>query len=162
MTECAFFGYDASFHHVGLAVKSIRAICPSCEVVIEKTQRVSLSFIQVHGITIELLEPLGENSPIARSLREGMKLLHLCYEVPDIEAALESCRPAGFHRLGPPAPAPLFENRRVVWVFSKQFGVFELVERERDAAQPTQILAMNSTTGQKGAGVSTIPDDSGS
>jgi hypothetical protein len=51
--------------------------------------------------------------------------------VPDLAAALDSCRPAGFHRLGPPAATPVFNGRRLVWVFSKQFGLFELVEFER-------------------------------
>jgi methylmalonyl-CoA/ethylmalonyl-CoA epimerase len=131
MIECNFFGAGARFHHIGLAVESIRAICPSAEAFVEETQRVSLAFIQFNGITVELLEPLGENSPINRSLREGVKLLHLCYEVPDLEKALETCRPAGFHRLGPPVPTPVFDGRRLAWVFSKQFGLFELVERDQ-------------------------------
>ena len=130
MIEYNFFGESAKFHHIGLAVESIRAICPSCEVFAEKTQKVSLAFIQFNGITIELLEPAGEGSPIARSLRDGVKLLHLCYEVPDLDAALDLCRPSGFHRLGPPVPTPVFNGRRLVWVFSKQFGLFELVEAE--------------------------------
>ncbi len=134
MVECAFFGKEASFHHIGLAVKSIREVNPACEIFVEKTQRVSLAFIQLNGITIELLEPFGDNSPIARSVREGVRLLHLCYEVPDLEAALELCRPAGFHQISRPVPAPVFKNRRIVWVFSKHYGLFELVERDRGSA----------------------------
>lgn len=129
MIEHNYFGEGASFHHIGLAVESIRAICPSCEVFVEETQRVSLAFIQFNGITIELLEPHGENSPIRKSLRDGVKLLHLCYEVPDLEKSLELARQAGFHRLGPPVPTPVFDNRRLVWVYSKQYGLFELVEK---------------------------------
>lgn len=131
MIECSLFGKEARFHHIGLAVESIRAINPSCEDFIEKTQRVRLAFIFLNGIRIELLEPWGDNSPIAKSLRVGVKLLHLCYEVPDLEAALELCGSAGFHRISKPAPAPIFDNRRVVWVFSRQYGLFELVERNR-------------------------------
>jgi methylmalonyl-CoA/ethylmalonyl-CoA epimerase len=129
LIEHNYFGEGASFHHIGLAVESIRAICPSCEVFVEETQRVSLAFIQFNGITIELLEPHGENSPIRKSLRDGVKLLHLCYEVPDLEKSLELARQAGFHRLGPPVPTPVFDNRRLVWVYSKQYGLFELVEK---------------------------------
>ena len=134
MIECAFSGKEARFHHIGLAVESIRAVSPSSEVVVEKTQKVSLAFIQFNWITIELLEPFGENSPIARSLRAGVSLLHLCYEVPDLEAAVELCRPAGFHRVSRPVPAQVFENRRIVWVFSKQYGLFELPERDGSPA----------------------------
>lgn len=137
MIEYAFFGEEASFHHVGLAVRSIRAVSPSCEVVVEETQGVRLAFIRLNGITIELLEPIGDSSPIARSLRSGVKLLHLCYEVPQLEAALKVCRPAGFHRLGRLMPARVFDNRRIVWVFSKQYGLFELLER--DAESPSAV-----------------------
>jgi len=128
VTECTFFGTEARFHHVGLAVKSIRAVCPSCEILVEETQKVSLAFILLNGLRIELLEPLGDNSPIVRSLGRGVRLLHLCYEVPDLEAALKLCRPAGFHRLEPPVPTRVFGNRRIVWVFSRQYGLFELLE----------------------------------
>ena len=130
MIEYAFFGKDARFHHIGLAVKSIREVCPLAEPVAEQTQRVSLAFIDLNGVRVELLEPLGDASPIAKNLRDGVKLLHLCYEVADLEEAVEQSRSAGFHRLTRPVPAPVFDNRRIVWVFSKQYGLFELVERD--------------------------------
>jgi methylmalonyl-CoA/ethylmalonyl-CoA epimerase len=132
MIEYNFFGPAARFHHVGLAVESIRAVCPEVEARPEATQKVSLAFINLNGITVELLEPDAEHSPIQRNLQAGVKLLHLCYEVPDLEQAIEFCRPAGFHRLGPPVPTPIFAGRRLVWVYSKQFGLFELVEMERE------------------------------
>ena len=131
MIECAFFGKEARFHHIGLAVKSIREVCPSAEPFAEQTQRVSLAFIDLNGVRVELLEPLGDASPIAKNLRDGVKLLHLCYEVADLEEAVELSRAAGFHRLTRPVPAPVFDNRRIVWVFSKEFGLFELVERDQ-------------------------------
>ncbi len=131
--ECEFFGPDAAFHHVGLAVPSIRAANAACDVVVNRTESVSMAFMSAHGITIELLEPLGDRSPIARSLRSGMKLLHLCFEVPDLEDALESCAAVGFHRVSTPVRVPEFANRRIVWVFSKHYGLFELAERETAA-----------------------------
>jgi len=131
MIECAFFGKEARFHHIGLAVKSIEEVCPECQPFAEQTQRVSLAFIDFNGVRIELLEPLGDASPIAKNLRDGVKLLHLCYEVADLEEAVELSRSAGFHRLTRPVPTPVFDNRRIVWVFSKQYGLFELLERDR-------------------------------
>ena len=134
MTKCEFFGEEASLHHVGLAVRSIREANPACEVAVEATQGVSFAFLELNGITLELLAPYGDRSPIARSVNDGVKLLHLCYEVPDLEAAIEHCRPAGFHRLRAPVPAPAFENRRIAWVFSRIYGLFELLERNRAPA----------------------------
>jgi methylmalonyl-CoA/ethylmalonyl-CoA epimerase len=130
MIPSSFFGKESSLHHIGLAVKSIRETSPSSVPVAEESQGVWIAFIDIDGVRIELLEPRGEDSPIANSLRKGIKLLHLCYEVPSLEAALEACRPAGFHRLGPPVRVKVFDDRRIVWVFSRQFGLFELLERE--------------------------------
>jgi len=133
MVECQFFGKEAKLHHIGLAVKSITEVCPGCKPFAEQTQKVSLAFVDLNGVRVELLEPLGQASPITKSLQDGVKLLHLCYEVADLEEAVEHCRAAGFHRLTRPVPAPIFDNRRIVWVFSKEFGLFELVEREHKA-----------------------------
>lgn len=133
MTNCSFFGDDAKLHHIGLGVRSIRETSPSSQPVVEKAQGVSIAFVDLNGVAIELLEPLDDQSPIARSVSQGVKLLHLCYEVPDLEAALEKCRHEGFHRLGPLTPAGVFDGRRIAWVFSRQFGLFELLERSRKA-----------------------------
>ncbi len=130
--ECAFFGKEAKFHHVGLAVRSIREVYPLDDVFVDPTQGVSLAFFMLGGIRIELLEPVGHNSPIARSLRLGVKLLHLCYEVPDLEEAIKTSRSRGFHSVRAPIPAPAHGNRRIAWVFSKQYGLFELLESYRN------------------------------
>lgn len=135
MTECSFFGEQAALHHVGLAVRSIRALHPTCEVTPDEVEGVSMAFVRLHDVTVELLEPLGESSPIARSLANGEKLLHLCYEVPDLEAALAAGKASGFHRVRPPRSAPVYDNRRVVWVFSTEYGLFELLERNGSSAR---------------------------
>ena len=131
MTEHSFFGEDATFHHIGLGVDSVRDLDPQGSIRTDKIQKVALSFVQINGVTVELLEPRGDSSPIARSLRDGVKLLHLAFEVDNLEAALEFCRPAGFHCLQRPVPAEPLDGRRIAWVFSKQYGLFELVERAK-------------------------------
>ena len=54
MIECTFFGKEARFHHVGMGVKSIREANPSCEVVVNRTQGVSMSFVRMTGITVDV------------------------------------------------------------------------------------------------------------
>lgn len=136
VTECAFFGEDARFHHVGLAVRSIRDVDPAYTVIPDEELGVSMAFLTLGGITIELLEPTGDESPIAVSLRQGQKLLHLCYEVPDLDEALKHCRSAGFSRISQLARQPVYDDRRVVWVFSKHYGLFELLESVPHGEQP--------------------------
>jgi methylmalonyl-CoA/ethylmalonyl-CoA epimerase len=50
---------------------------------------VTTVFVNLPNSKIELLEPLGENSPIAKFLERnpGGGIHHLCYEVDDIRAA---------------------------------------------------------------------------
>lgn len=129
VTECAFFGPEAHFHHVGMAVRSIQGVDPALTVIPDDKLGVAMAFLTLHGITIELLEPVGDASPIAASLNRGVKLLHLCFEVPDLDEALALCRPAGFGRISQPEPQPVYDDRRVVWVFHKHYGLFELLER---------------------------------
>lgn len=146
MIECDFFGSDATLHHVGMAVESIKNLQPNCEVITEERQRVYAAFIRVGGIRIELLEPFDEASPIARSLREGVKLLHLCYEVADIGASLKCCKGVGLHVLSAPIETPMYDNRLVAWVFSKPYGLFELLEREKaDIDTEPQIAGVAET-----------------
>lgn len=128
MIACSFFGPGARFHHVGLAVDSIRAVSPESEPRIEHPQKVSLAFVSLDGVTVELLEPFGDDSPILRSLRAGVKLLHLCFEVPDLDLAVAACQAAGFHRISRPVETEVFPGRRVVWVHSAHYGLIELLE----------------------------------
>ena len=135
---CNFFGEGARFHHVGLAVKSIQDINSAAEIFDDEVQRSLVAFINLNGITIELVQPNGEGSPVARSVQAGIKLLHVCYEVPDLDAVLASCRAFGFHRIGPPEPAVAFEGRRIAWVLSRAYGLFELLERNKGANSSTR------------------------
>lgn len=129
MNDQDFFGPGATFHHVGMAVRSVADHCEPDEITIDETQRVRLAFTQINGLTVELLEPLHVGSPIDKSLKNGTKLLHLCYEVPDLERAVEACRKHGLHRMSTPVSATAFDERRIVWVYSRSYGLFELVER---------------------------------
>lgn len=128
VVSCPYFGPGARFHHVGLAVPSIAAANPAAVAVANPTEEVSMAFVDLHGALVELLEPLGDHSPIAGSLRRGTKLLHLCFEVPQLEAALEAGRPAGFHRVSVPVRVPELGARRLVWVYHGHYGLVELIE----------------------------------
>lgn len=128
MIALDFFGEDARFHHVGIAVRSIKEVSPSSEPIIDPIQKVAVAFVCMNGLVLELIEPYGDASPITRSLEKGVKLLHVCYEVPDLQTALQACRKRGFHGISRPVPAIAFDNRKIVWAFSIQYGLFELLE----------------------------------
>ena len=130
-TPYAAFGLSARFHHVGLAVTSVREADPAAKPIVNHTEGVTMAFVDFHGVTVELLEPLRDDSPIARSFAAGVKLLHLCFEVDDLDAALAAGCTAGFHRVSKPIDVPEWGGRRVAWTFSRTFGLVELAERPR-------------------------------
>jgi methylmalonyl-CoA/ethylmalonyl-CoA epimerase len=123
------FGDGAAFHHVGIGVGSIEKVSPDAVVSEDPIQKVKVAFVELNGATIELVEPLGDDSPVCRSIREGVKLLHLCYTVPDIELALQRSRTLGFRCIQSPVPAVAFNNCRIAWVFSLDYGLVELLEQ---------------------------------
>jgi methylmalonyl-CoA/ethylmalonyl-CoA epimerase len=131
MLELNLLGDDAVFDHVGLAVQSITAtLGPGREVDVfsDDIQKVSVAFIQMNGVSVELIEPLGEKTPVALSLKKGQQLVHLCFRVPDIEAAIQKGRENGFHCIARPVPAVAFNNRKIAWLFSRTYGLIEILE----------------------------------
>lgn len=123
-----FFGDDAEFEHAGIAVRSIRDAVSGLEITEDPIQRVNVAFVHINNLRIELIEPLTEKSPITNILEKGQSLYHLCFKVPDMIKALESARNHGFHSIARPVPAKAFNDKKVAWVFSKVYGLFELIE----------------------------------
>ena len=68
---------------------------------------------------VELLAPQHPDSPIGRFLaKRGPGIHHICYRVPDLDAALESCR-AGGYRLIDEVPRVGAGGRRIAFVHPK-------------------------------------------
>ncbi len=67
-------------------------------------QKVRVCFVDTPNSQIELLEPLGEDSPIARFLEKNPAggQHHVCFEVPDIRAAAAEMTAKGAKVLGEP------------------------------------------------------------
>jgi glyoxalase/bleomycin resistance protein/dioxygenase superfamily protein len=122
------FGPDASFHHVGMVVREIASTCPGLEKFFDPAQDVSVAFVNLHGATIEFIEPGSPTSPVSNSLAQSIKLVHLCYSVPDLESAIAHAKQRGFRLIARPVPAVAFGQRRIAWVFHQVLGLFELLE----------------------------------
>lgn len=129
ISKVNFFKGDAKFHHIGLVLGSIADTkIKGFKAVYDPLQRVNVSFADVGGCLIELLEPAGENSPIFNSLKKGVKLMHICLEVDNIEIALKEARSNSFLVIANPVPAVVFGGRKIAWIFSDVWGLFELLE----------------------------------
>lgn len=82
------------------------------------------------GVNIELLEPMGDSSPIAGFLeKRGAGIHHLCFEVDDLDAALAEAEANGAKRIKDPSPGA--HHSRVVFLHPKTTGgvLVELAEK---------------------------------
>ena len=85
---------------------------------------VTVVFIDVGNTKIELLEPLGDNSPIAAFLAKSPSggMHHVCYEVEDILAARDRLRNEGARVLGDGEPKIGAHNKPVLFLHPKDFN----------------------------------------
>jgi len=126
--------------HIGVAVRSIAAAArlyrDAFGLHVDPPEAlpangVTVAFITVGDTRIELLEPLGADSPVARFLdRRGEGLHHVALAVGDVAHALEIARGAGFTPLDA-HPRPGAHGTRIAFLHPRDaHGVLiELVER---------------------------------
>jgi methylmalonyl-CoA/ethylmalonyl-CoA epimerase len=84
---------------------------------------VTTVFITLPNTKIELLQPLGEGSPIAKFLERNPDggIHHVCYEVDDIIAARERLRKDGARVLGGGDPKIGAHGKPVLFLHPKDF-----------------------------------------
>ena len=126
-------------HHLGFVVPNIdehvarmesgfgfRLVAPS---VVDPLQGVKVAFVETGtDVSIELLEPLDESSPIAQFLAKGGGLNHLCFSVPDLEAAIVTYREQGSLLVSEPRPAIALQGRHVAFFYSREDKLIELLQ----------------------------------
>jgi methylmalonyl-CoA/ethylmalonyl-CoA epimerase len=80
-------------------------------------------FVTLPNTKIELLEPLGENSPIAKFLERNADggIHHICYEVDDIIAARDHLTGKGARVLGDGTPKIGAHGKPVLFLHPKDF-----------------------------------------
>ncbi|MFC7051297.1 methylmalonyl-CoA epimerase [Hansschlegelia quercus] len=128
-------------NHVAIAVPDIEAatavyrdtlgakVTPVAQ---EPDHGVSVVFIELPNTKIELLEPLGENSPIQAFLDRSPAggIHHVCYEVDDIIAARDQLKAQGARVLGSGEPKTGAHGKPVLFLHPKDM-LGTLVELEQ-------------------------------
>ena len=81
-------------------------------------------FVELPNTKIELLQPLGANSPIAKFLERNPDggMHHLCYEVEDIIAARDRLKAKGARVLGDGSPKIGAHGKPVLFLHPKDFA----------------------------------------
>ena len=131
-------------NHVGIATPSIDAAVARYRELLgaEKigeafdlpAQKVRVCFVDAPNSQIELLEPLGDDSPIAKFLEKNPAggQHHVCFEVPDIHTAKAELEAKGAKVLGEPRIGA--HGTPVIFVHPKDMGgvLTELMETPRE------------------------------
>jgi methylmalonyl-CoA/ethylmalonyl-CoA epimerase len=129
-------------NHVGLAVPDIEAFlrktAPLYEgfshgpLILNDRQKVRELFMTDGATTVELLEPLGEDSPLRAFLNRNPTggLIHLALEVTNLDAAIARVTAAGGRLVVAPVPDIAFNERRIAFVYLGG-QVTELIELPR-------------------------------
>ena len=90
-------------------------------------------FVELPNTKVELLEPLGETSPLLGFLERNPSggIHHLCYEVADLKAAVARLKEGGARLLGGGEPKTGAHGRPVVFLHPKDFlgTLIELEEK---------------------------------
>jgi methylmalonyl-CoA/ethylmalonyl-CoA epimerase len=93
---------------------------------------VTVVFVTLPNTKIELLEPLGADSPIAAFLARNPAggVHHICYEVDDIRAARDRLKASGARVLGDGEPKTGAHGKPVLFLHPKDF-LGSLIELEQ-------------------------------
>jgi len=93
---------------------------------------VSVVFVELGNTKIELLHPLGADSPIAAFLARNPAggIHHICYEVDDILAARDKLKATGARVLGDGEPKIGAHDKPVLFLHPKDF-LGTLIELEQ-------------------------------
>jgi methylmalonyl-CoA/ethylmalonyl-CoA epimerase len=125
--------------HVAIAVESIDDVLPALEAVTgapgsrrERVmdQGVEVCFLGTGFGKIELVRPLGPDSPVARFLaRRGPGLHHIAYQVTDIEGTLQGLADGGMELIDR-VPRAGAHGHRVAFIHPRSTGgvLIELVQ----------------------------------
>lgn len=120
-------------NHVAIAVPDLEAACAQYKTALganvgapqdEPDHGVTVVFIELPNTKIELLYPLGDNSPIAGFLEKNPSggIHHICYEVEDILAARDQLQESGARVLGSGEPKIGAHGKPVLFLHPKDFN----------------------------------------
>lgn len=119
-------------NHVAIAVRDIAKAAAVyrdtlgadvTDKVAQPVHGVSTVFINLPNTKIELLEPLGDNSPINKFLEKAPDggIHHICYEVDDIIVARDQLKAQGARVLGDGEPKIGAHGKPVLFLHPKDF-----------------------------------------
>jgi len=127
---------NLNFHHIGVACRDLNSETRRLSALgyavegadfSDLTQGVSGRFLVGGGPRLELLVPLGQKGTLTPWLKSGVKLYHLAYETPEIEAGVAHLRSQGAKVVVPPVPAVAFGGRPISFLMLPNMLLVEII-----------------------------------
>mgnify|MGYP003684512371 FL=1 len=120
-------------NHVAIAVVSVEAAAKQYKNILGAkiskaldlpSHGVKTIFVELDNTKIELLEPIGDNSPIKKFLLKNPSggMHHICYEVPNIKEASIKLKLEGATILGSGKPTIGAHGKPVIFIHPKDFN----------------------------------------
>jgi len=122
--------------HIAIAVNSLEesikvytsllGIEPKLETI--SSEKVNTAFYELNGVSLELIEPIGDDSPINKFLeKRGEGLHHVCLKVENLEEAMDELKVNGIEIIDE-IPKRGAGGKKIVFLHPKSTGgvLFEL------------------------------------
>jgi methylmalonyl-CoA/ethylmalonyl-CoA epimerase len=130
---------SAELHHVAYVVKDLAASMAVWQTQFGASVELSPTLVTAHGVRvtflrlgearIELVQPENEDSVVRETSQMRGRPDHLCFLCDDLESLLRRVRESGGLIVRPPVPSEAFGGRRMCFIFMRDLGLVEWVER---------------------------------
>ncbi len=131
-------------HHIGIVVNNIQDSLGEFSKFIKfdettiptlvGSQKVNVCFMKLGELRIELIEPVGNDSPVLNFLEKGGGFNHICFEVENLSHTIDEMTKKGGRLIVPPVEG--FDGRQIAFIFlnmkKTNFNLIELAEIKND------------------------------
>ena len=127
--------------HIGIVVRSLEAGIQQWEklfgyrkdssIVTNTRQKVRVVFLRkAESLTVKLIEPSAEDSPVSAFCRKGGGLHHICFRCEDVTAQVAALKENGARLLVAPEPGEAFDNRSIAFLWAENNLNFEVIDTD--------------------------------
>lgn len=130
-------------HHFGFFCTDIeKAILFFCDLglvmkfrIIDELRKVELAFLDDQfGAMIELVAPASSDSIISSLIKKNPNsFYHACFIAERFDSEINHLEEKGFLLIHPPQESVAFNMNRVTFLFHKELGIIELVEKKNES-----------------------------
>ncbi len=125
--------------HIGIVVRSLEeginqwkdnfGYSQMTKPTLNTRQKVNIVFMEKeNSITIKLIEPSEDESPMFQFAKKGGGLHHLCFIVDELVQEIDILQNKGLFLISPPQPGEAFGNNNIAFLLGKNNLNIELID----------------------------------